>query len=84
MERNRLSLEKSAYDRDRQAAREARSDALADRRMALSEQKARAQESKTAHDPRKSGTSFSGPSAAKGAGGDAAAPKKKKRKSDAG
>jgi hypothetical protein len=75
-----LSQEKAAYDRDRQAAREARSDALAERRMALSEQQARERASKVAGNPRKSTVSFSSGSSGKTAG-DAPAPKKKKRKS---
>jgi hypothetical protein len=80
LERSRLSQEKAAYDRDRQAAREARSDALAERRMALSEQQARERASKVAGDPRKSTMRFSSGSGGKTAG-DAPAPKKKKRKS---
>jgi hypothetical protein len=80
MEHSRLSQEKAAYDRDRQAAREARSAALAERRMALSEQQARERASKTAGDPRKSTMSFNGGSGGKTAG-DAPAHKKKKRKS---
>ncbi len=84
LERSRLSQEKAAYDRDRQAAREARSDALAERRMALSEQQARERASKSAGDPRKSTMSFNGGSSGKATGktaGDAPAHKKKKRKS---
>jgi hypothetical protein len=80
MEHARLSQEKAAYDRDRQAAREARSAALAERRMALSEQQARERASKAAGDPRKSTMSFNGGSGGKTAG-DAPAHKKKKRKS---
>ena len=38
MERNRLSLEKAAYERDQRAAREARSAALAEKRLAMAEQ----------------------------------------------
>ncbi|MDQ0043625.1 hypothetical protein [Variovorax boronicumulans] len=86
LERSRLSLEKAAYDRDRQAAREARSAAMAERRMALSEQQARERATKAAGDPRKSTMSFnSGGSWGKPAG-DAPAKKKKRksRDSDAG
>jgi hypothetical protein len=80
LEHSRLSQEKAAYDRDRQSAREARSAALAERRMALSEQQARERATKAAGDPRKSTMSFnSGGSSSKSAG-DAPA-KKKKRKS---
>ncbi|RQO53321.1 hypothetical protein DBV14_14935 [Variovorax sp. KBW07] len=81
LEHNRLSQEKAAYDRDRQAAQEARNAALADRRMALSEQMARAQESRAARDPRKPGMSFKG--TAKDAGEGSAPKKKRKRKSSA-
>jgi hypothetical protein len=80
LEHSRLSLEKAAYDRDRQSAREARSAALAERRMALSEQQARERASKALGDPRKSTMSFnSGGSGSKSAG--EAPAKKKKRKS---
>jgi hypothetical protein len=86
LEHSRVSLEKAAYDRDRQSAREARSAALAERRMALSEQQARERATKAAGDPRKSTMSFnSGGSGSKSAG-DAPAKKKKRksRDSDAG
>ncbi len=79
LERTRLSQEKAAHDRDHRAAREARSDALAERRLAMSEQKERERARKAASDPRKSSMSFSaGPSAK--AAGDAPERKKKKRK----
>ncbi|MFH0130578.1 hypothetical protein ACGLHS_10255 [Variovorax sp. VaC1] len=80
LERNRLSQEKAAHDRDQQAAREARSAAMADRRLALVEQKSRERASKAASEPRKSSLSFTGAPGAKAAG-DAPAHKKKKRKS---
>jgi len=76
MERNRLSLEKAAHDRDQRAAREARSAALAERRLAMAEQRERDRARKEANAPRKSSLSFSsGPRA------DAPERKKKKRKS---
>ena len=80
LERSRLTQEKAAYDRDRRAAREARSAAMAERRMALSEQQARERASKAAAEPRKSSMSFSSGSGGKAAG-DSPARKKKKRKS---
>ncbi|HEX7866271.1 MAG TPA: hypothetical protein VF555_15055 [Variovorax sp.] len=80
LERSRLSLEKAAYDRDQRAAREARSAALAERRLAMAEQRERDRARKEASAPRKSSMSFSGGQSAKAAG-DAPAPKKKKRKS---
>jgi len=86
LERSRLSLEKAAYDRDRQAAREARSAAMAERRMALSEQQARERATKAAGDPRKSTMSFSSGGSSGKPAGDAPAKKKKRksRDSDAG
>ncbi|MFM9927189.1 hypothetical protein VLK31_29670 [Variovorax sp. H27-G14] len=79
LERNRLSQEKAAHDRDHRAAREARSDALAERRLAMSEQRERERARKAASEPRKSSMSFSGGPSAKAAG-DAPERKKKKRK----
>lgn len=76
MERNRLSLEKAAYDREQRAAREARSAALAERRLAMAEQRERDRARKEASAPRKSSLSFSS-----GRGADAPERKKKKRKS---
>jgi hypothetical protein len=78
LERNRLSQEKAAHDRDHRAAREARSAAQAERRLAMSEQRERERARKAAGDPRKSSMSFSGAPRA-GSAGDA--PKKKKKKS---
>lgn len=79
LERTRLSQEKAAHDRDQRAAREARSAALAERRLALLEQKERERARKAAGDPRRPGTSFSGDAqAARDASGRS---KKKKRKS---
>jgi len=76
MERNRLSLEKAAHDRDQRAAREARSAAQAERRLAMAEQRERDRARKEANAPRKSSLSFSS-----GPGADAPERKKKKRKS---
>ena len=76
MERNRLSLEKAAHDRDQRAAREARSAALAERRLAMVEQRERDRARKEANAPRKSSLSFSS-----SPGADAPERKKKKRKS---
>ncbi|MET3498201.1 hypothetical protein ABIC90_005276 [Variovorax boronicumulans] len=81
LERSRLSQEKAAYERDRQAAREARSAALAERRMALSEQQARERATKALRDPRKSTMNFNSGGLAGKTAGDAPAPRKKKRKS---
>lgn len=77
LERNRLSQEKAALDRDQRGAREARSAALAERRLAMSEQKERDRARKALGEPHKSSMSFKGPPGAKAAGD---APKKKKRK----
>ena len=76
MERNRLSLEKTAYERDQRAAREARSAALAEKRLAMAEQKERDRARKEASAPRKSSMSFSS-----SPGAEAPDRKKKKRKS---
>lgn len=76
MERNRLSLEKAAWERDQRAAREARSAALAERRLAMAEQKERDRARKEASAPRKSSMSFSS-----SPGAEAPDRKKKKRKS---
>lgn len=80
LERTRLSQEKAANDRDQRAAREARSAALAERRLAMSEQRERERARKAASEPRKSSMSFSGGQSAK-AVGEAPERKKKKRKS---
>lgn len=76
LERTRLSQEKAAHDRDQRAAREARSAALAERRLAMSEQRERDRARKAASEPRKSSMSFNSKAA-----GDAPERKKKKRKS---
>ncbi|WP_177225625.1 hypothetical protein [Variovorax sp. OK605] len=81
LERTRLTQEKAAHDRDQRAAREGRSAAMAERRLAMSEQKERERARKAASEPRKSSMSFSGGPGAKAAGGDAPERKKKKRKS---
>jgi hypothetical protein len=77
LERNRLAQEKAAYERDNRAAREARGAALAERRLALTEQRERERARKAAGDPRKSGMSFSGAARDKA---DADAPPRKKKK----
>ncbi|MFS2100622.1 hypothetical protein ACCC97_16800 [Variovorax sp. Varisp85] len=79
LERTRLSQEKAANDRDQRAAREARSAALAERRLALSEQRERDRARKAANDPRRSSLNFSGGQSSRAAG-DASERKKKKRK----
>lgn len=76
LERTRLSQEKAAHDRDQRAAREARSAALAERRLAMAEQRERERARKAANEPRKSSMSFSGGQNAKAAGD---APERKKR-----
>jgi hypothetical protein len=81
MERSRLSLEKAAYDRDQRAAREARSAALAERRLALSEQKERDRARKSAAEPRKPSASFTGAVTDLKTASDA--PKKKKKRKSA-
>lgn len=81
MERSRLSQEKTTYDRDRQATREARSAAVTEKRLALSEQREREHARQSAAEPRKSSASFKGAGADKLAGSDAPKKKKKKRKS---
>jgi hypothetical protein len=80
LERTRLSQEKAAHDRDRHAAREARSAAQSEKRLALSEQRERDHARKALGEPRKSSMSFKGP-AAEQDGGDA--PKKKKKRKSA-
>lgn len=77
LERTRLSQEKAAHDRDQRAAREARSAAMAERRLAMSEQRERDRARKAASEPRKSSMSFSGGPGAKAAGD---APERKKKK----
>lgn len=80
LERTRLSQEKAAYDRDQRAAREARSASLAERRLAMSEQKERDRARKALGEPHKSSMSFKGPPGEKAAGD---APKKKKKRKSA-
>lgn len=82
MERSRLSLEKAAYDRDQRAAREARSAALAERRLALAEQKERDRARTLAAEPRKASASFKGAASDLNTAGDA--PKKKRKRKSAG
>ena len=77
LERTRLSQEKAAHDRDQRAAREARSASMAERRLAMSEQRERDRARKAFSEPNKSSMSFKGPPGEKHAGD---APKKKKQK----
>ena len=77
LERTRLSQEKAAHDRDQRAAREARSASMAERRLAMSEQRERDRARKAFSEPNKSSMSFKGPPGEKQAGD---APKKKKQK----
>jgi len=81
LERSRLSLEKAAYERDSRAAREARSAAQAERRLAVAEQRERDRAAKVARKPRESSMSFSG-APRDNTAGDAPQRKKKKRKPD--
>jgi hypothetical protein len=80
LERNRLLQEKAAHDRDRHAAREARSAAQSERRLAMSEQRERERARKALGDPHKSSMSFKGPSVEKAASDE---PKKKKKRKSA-
>lgn len=85
LERIRLSQEKEAYERDRRSAHEARQAAVAERKLASSEQLAQARARNLASEPHKSSTRFSGATGGKpasspeGAGGG-----KKKRKPSSG
>jgi hypothetical protein len=85
LERIRLAQEKDARERDRRSAHEARQAAIAERRLASSEQLARARAQKLASEPHKSSTRFSGasegnPASAPGDGGK----KNKRRKPSSG
>ncbi|MET3443118.1 hypothetical protein ABIC94_003907 [Variovorax paradoxus] len=86
LERIRLSQEKEAYERSRRSAQEARQAAIAERRLASSEQLARARAQKLASEPHKSSTRFSGASDGKPAptSDDAGGGRKKKRKPSSG
>ncbi|MBD9662629.1 hypothetical protein IB278_01510 [Variovorax sp. VRV01] len=71
LERIRLSQEKEAYERSRRSAHDARQAAMAERRLASSEQLARARAQRLGAEPRKSSPRFSGaandrPAAAQG------------------
>jgi hypothetical protein len=71
LERIRLSQEKEAYERSRRSAHDARQAAMAERRLASSEQQARARAQRLGAEPRKSSPRFSGaandrPAAAQG------------------
>jgi hypothetical protein len=85
LERVRLSQEKEANERDRRSAYEARQAAIAERRLASSEQLAQARALKLAAEPHKSSARFSGASAAKPASTpDGGGSGKKKRKPPSG
>jgi len=81
LERIRLSQEKEAYERSRRSAHEARQAAIAERRLASSEQLARARAQKLGSEPHKSSTRFSGSPDGKQAPVPGDGGKKKKRKS---
>ncbi|BEP60257.1 hypothetical protein GmRootV213_08110 [Variovorax sp. V213] len=81
LERIRLSQEKEAYERSRRSAHEARQAAIAERRLASSEQLARARAQKLVSEPHKSSTRFSGSSDGKHASAPGDGGKKKKRRS---
>jgi len=71
LERIRLSQEKEAHERSRRSAHDARQAAMAERRLASSEQLARARAQRLGAEPRKSSPRFSGaandrPAAAQG------------------
>jgi len=84
LERIRLSQEKEAYERDRRSAHEARQAAIAERRLASSEQLARARAQKLASEPHKSSTRFSGASGQPAAGPGGSKKKRKPSGSSAG
>ncbi|AGU51587.1 hypothetical protein VAPA_1c45180 [Variovorax paradoxus B4] len=63
LERIRLSQEKEAYERSRRSAHDARQAAIAERRLASSEQLARARAQRLGAEPRKSSPRFSGAAA---------------------
>ena len=60
LERIRLSQEKEAYERSRRSAHDARQAAMAERRLASSEQLARARAQRLGAEPRESSPRFSG------------------------
>ena len=84
LERIRLSQEKDAYERDRRSAHEARQAAVAERKLASSEQLAQARARKLATEPHKSSTRFSGATGGKPASLPDGAGGKKKRKPSSG
>ena len=84
LERVRLSQEKEAYERDRRSAHEARQAAVAERKLASSEQLAQARARKLATEPHKSSTRFSGATGGKPASSPGGAGGKKKRKPSSG
>lgn len=80
LERIRLSEEKEAYERSRRSAHEARQAAINERRLASSEQLARARAQKLGAEPHKSSARFSGSADGKQASAPGEGSKKKKRK----
>jgi hypothetical protein len=84
LERIRLSEEKEAYERSRRSAHEARQAAINERRLASSEQLARARAEKLGVEPHKSSARFSGSADGKQASAPGEGSKKKKRKPSSG
>ena len=80
LERIRLSQEKETYERSRRSAHEARQAAINERRLASSEQLARARAQKLGSEPHKSSARFSGSADGKQASAPGDGSKKKKRK----
>jgi hypothetical protein len=80
LERIRLSEGKDAYERSRRSAHEARQAAINERRLASSEQLARARAQKLSAEPHKSSARFSGSAGGTHASAPGEGSKKKKRK----
>ena len=80
LERIRLSQEKETYERSRRSAHEARQAAIIERRLASSEQLARARAQKLGAEPHKSSARFSGSAGGTQASAPGEGSKKKKRK----
>ena len=79
LERIRLSQEKEAYERSRRSAHDARQAAMAERRLASSEQLAGARAQKLGAEPRKSSPRFSGTAIDKPDSARGSSSRKKKR-----
>jgi len=79
LERIRLSQEKEAYERSRRSAQDARQAAIAERRLASTEQLARARAQKLGSEPRRSSPRFSGAAIDKPASAGGGSSRKKKR-----